>query len=745
MSKEIILDIKNLVTAFDTESGRIRAVDDVSFQVKKGQTLGIVGESGCGKSVTSLSIMRLLPKPAGVIESGQILFRDIDIARIDANKMHKIRGNRISMIFQEPMTALNPVHRIGKQIGEVFRLHYPEMEKKDIRKESVEILRKVGIPDPEKRIEEYPHQISGGMRQRIMIAMALVCKPDILIADEPTTALDVTIQAQILELMKALQRETGMTIIFITHDLGVIAEICDEVVVMYAGKLAETAPIKELFSHPKHPYTAGLLSSIPRLENPRKAKMNVIRGMVPSLHELPEGCRFQNRCPKAEAICKTEPEMKSVGKDHFVSCQLTVDGLRFTVDSCQLPVADLRFTVDGLRFTVDSCQLPVADCQLTPNRKPSTANRQPQTANRQPQTANRQPQTVNRQPSTVNRQPSTVNRQPPTANRQPSTVNCLEVRNLKMHFPIYGGVLWRRIGTVYAVDGISLKVRTGETLGLVGESGCGKTTVGRAILRIYDPTDGDVLFGGKNMSLLRRKALRNLRRNLQMIFQDPFESLNSRQTIGDIIEEPFIIHGVGDPGERKAKVEELMNRVGISRDAVDRFPHEFSGGQRQRVGIARAIALEPKLIICDEPVSALDVSIQSQVLNLLMDLQEEMRLTYLFIAHDLAVVRHISDHIAVMYLGRIVEYTDADTIYEKPLHPYTRTLISAIPVPDPAIRKEKQVLVGDVPSPIHPPSGCRFHTRCPVAMDHCKIEEPELCPAPGTDGEAHLVACHRMG
>ena len=322
-NQEVILKIKNLVVAFDTEAGRIRAIDGISFDVKKGQTLGIVGESGCGKSVTALSIMRLLPKPAGIMESGEILFRNTDIARLSPDELHEIRGNHISMIFQEPMTALNPVHRIGKQLGEVFQLHYKEMPKQEIRRKSIDMLQKVGIPDPEKRMREYVHQISGGMRQRVMIAMALSCKPDILIADEPTTAIDVTIQAQILELMKALQRETEMAIIYITHDLGVIAEICDHVVVMYAGKVVEIASVKELFINPEHPYTKGLLSSIPRLENPRKTKLNIIKGMVPSLYELPKGCRFQNRCPLVEAVCETaSPPVTSVGEDHFASCYL---------------------------------------------------------------------------------------------------------------------------------------------------------------------------------------------------------------------------------------------------------------------------------------------------------------------------------------------------------------------------------------------------------------------------------------
>jgi oligopeptide/dipeptide ABC transporter ATP-binding protein len=321
LNSDVILSVRNLVTVFDTEAGKIPAADDVSFDVKKHKTLGIVGESGCGKSVTSLSVMRLLPKPAGNIESGQILFYDTDIVKLGADKMHEIRGRRISMIFQEPMTALNPVHKIGKQIGEVFRLHYPSMKKTEVQAKSLEMLRKVGIPDPEKRMGEYPHQISGGMRQRVMIAMALACKPDILIADEPTTALDVTIQAQILELMRQLQRETGMTIIFITHDLGVIAEMCDDVAVMYAGKIVETASVNDLFKYPSHPYTRGLLASIPRLETPRKSRLNVIQGMVPSLHDLPRGCRFQNRCPQAQDICRTSnPSLRAVGQGHFASC-----------------------------------------------------------------------------------------------------------------------------------------------------------------------------------------------------------------------------------------------------------------------------------------------------------------------------------------------------------------------------------------------------------------------------------------
>ena len=673
MSKTSILEIKNLVTSFDTENGRIRAVDDVSFNVKKGATLGIVGESGCGKSVTAFSIMRLLPQPSGVIEQGKILFDDMDIVRLPADKMHEIRGNRISIIFQEPMTALNPVYRIGKQLGEVFTLHFPEMTDAEIHSESVNLLHKVGMPEPDKRLTEYPHQISGGMRQRVMISMALACKPDILIADEPTTALDVTIQAQVLELITRLQRETGMSVIFITHDLGVIAEMCDDVVVMYAGKIAEKAPVEELFKNPGHPYTRGLLSSIPRLENPGKIKLSIIKGMVPSLYELPDGCRFQNRCPDAEDICKTRiPEMKKVGDNHFAACHFPG-------------------------------KVP------SPSFKPLQANDR---------------------------------KVDPPVNKTRESENFLTVSHLKMHFPIYGGIFRRKVGNVYAVDDVSLTIKSSETVGLVGESGCGKTTLGRTIVRLYKPTDGNIYFGRKNITRLRQKELRDYRRNMQMIFQDPFESLNSRHTVGDILEEPFIIHNVGTPDERKEEVKTLLYKVGLPEHAAIRFPHEFSGGQRQRIGIARAIALKPDLIICDEPVSALDVSIQSQILNLLMDLQKEMNLSYLFIAHDLAVVKHISDRIAVMYLGKIVEFTDADTIYKKPLHPYTRALISAIPIPDPCIKGEKQVLTGDVPSPVNPPAGCSFHTRCPVAIDKCRNEQPLLLPVPGTAGTEHLVSCH---
>ncbi len=693
MSRKTILKIENLVTRFNTEEGIVRAVDDVSFPVKKGETLGIVGESGCGKSVTALSIMRLLPKPAGEIEKGRILFMGEDLTRLSSDHMAKIRGNRIAMIFQEPMTALNPVHRIEKQLAEVFHLHFPRMNDVEVFRACFELLHKVGIPEPDLRMKDYPHQISGGMRQRVMIAMALACNPDILIADEPTTALDVTIQAQILDLIARLQKETGMSVIFITHDLGVIAEICDRVVVMYAGKVVEQAKVAVLFKNPAHPYTMGLLNSIPGLENTGKTRLNIIPGMVPGLNDLPKGCRFKNRCSYAKDICDNEPPLKKIGRDHIAYCHFA--GNFAKADKITIKTPEQRGFAE----------------------KPETGESETKKQKAKKQKAKKQKA------------------------KKEKTSLCVE--NLKMHFPIRGGVFMRKTGLVYAVDGVSLKIPKGKTLGLVGESGCGKTTLGRCILRLYEPTSGKISFEGTDILKLRGHDLRKIRKNIQMIFQDPFESLNSRHTIGDIIEEPFIIHKIAAPGKRLEKVTELLKKVGISKDAQNRFPHEFSGGQRQRIGIARAIALEPRLIICDEPVSALDVSIQSQILNLLMDLQNDMGLTYLFISHDLTVVKHISDYVAVMYLGKIVEYTDANTIYSAPLHPYTKALLSAIPVPDPSQKKKKTILTGDVPSPVNPPSGCRFRTRCPVKMEKCIHEEPLLLPAGKNADKIHLVACHR--
>ena len=673
-----VLEVRDLVTTFDTDAGRLTAVDGVSFAVGRGRTLGIVGESGCGKSVTALSIMRLLPQPMGRIQGGQVLLDGVDLTQLPPAEMQRIRGDRMGMIFQEPMTALNPVHTIGRQLSEVFLLHRTK-DKHEALRLSVEMLAKVGIPSPEIRAGEYPHQLSGGMRQRVVIAMALACRPDVVIADEPTTALDVTIQAQILELMQSLQHELGMAIVLITHDLGVIADMCDDVVVMYAGRIAEAGPVQRIFAAPSHPYTRGLLNSIPRLTNPRKQRLNTIEGMVPSLADLPAGCRFQNRCPWRTEICATQPPLIHVDEAHTVACHHTKD---------LPPPVDESVNAHQARADAAIPQAAVA---------------------------------------------SSV----PATGSAPAPL--LNVQDLCMHFPVKEGIFQRAKHACRAVDGINLTVMPGETIGLVGESGCGKSTLGKCIVRLNHPTAGRLIFEGTDLVPLRQRTLKPHRRHLQMIFQDPVESLNARHTVGDIIAEPLVIHRLGDAAWRHRRVHELLAKVGLPANAAERYPFEFSGGQRQRIGIARAIALEPKLIVCDEPVSALDVSIQSQVLNLLLELQREMGLSYLFIAHNLAVVKHVSDRIAIMYLGRIVEFASADVIYRNPRHPYTRALISAIPQPDPLHRQQRIVLQGDVPSPIHPPSGCTFHTRCPHATDRCRREAPVLRNAGDT---GHEVSCH---
>ncbi len=705
-----VLEVENLTAGFTTDMGDLTAVDGVSFSIARSACFGLVGESGCGKSVTALSVMRLLPKPSGWIRGGRILLNGQNLTSLSPMEMAAIRGRRVSMIFQEPMTALNPVHRIGKQIGEIFRIHFPEMKKSDIRNACLSLLEQVDIPEPARRLTEYPHQLSGGMRQRVMIAMALACEPDLLIADEPTTALDVTIQAQILDLIRTLQRKRNTAVLFITHDLGVVAELCDEVAVMYGGRIAETAPVRELFRRPAHPYTRGLLAAVtpagcafpvdanrPAAGRRRKPRLPVIPGSVPSLADLPGGCRFQSRCSHAREICRTRPELRPMGTNHTAACHF----------AGKLPKTEGTGTIG-----------PVRAKKATPGNEGASA---------------------------------------------PSTL--LEVTDLVCHFPVHSGVFRRRTGTVHAVDGVSFSIGPGETLGLVGESGCGKTTVGRTLLRLYRPQSGRVSFDGTDIARLRGRDLRRFRRSVRMVFQDPFESLNARHTAGAIIEEIFQIHDPKKRMDHNREVRRLLDLVGLPADAADRYPHEFSGGQRQRVGIARAIALNPRLMICDEPVSALDVSIQSQIVNLFLDLQDGLGLSCLFISHDLSVVRHVSDRVLVMYLGRIVESAPTDRLFARPLHPYTQALLSAAPAPDPdsgsGRRKDRIILSGDVPSPLHPPSGCRFRTRCPLAVARCREETPVLAPrapqpsAPRPEsgispwnvqmGNEQLAACFRAG
>lgn len=647
-----LLQVKNLKTCFSTDDGIINAVDGVSFDIARGKTFALVGESGCGKSMTALSIMKLVPKPAGEIVDGQILLDGEDLCQMPEVAMRILRGNRISMIFQEPMTSLNPVMTIGDQIRETLEYHL-RLNKKAAKISAIELLELVGIPDPEQRYSEYPHQISGGMKQRVMIAMALSGEPDLLIADEPTTALDVTIQAQILDLLRKLQKERGMAILLITHDLGIVAEMADEVAVMYAGEIVEQRDRAAFFAKPQHPYSQKLLSALPG-KNKRGETLEVIRGTVPPLNRPFTNCRFVNRCDSAWALCEQSIPSWTA---------LQMGGIR--------------------------CHL-----QEFPERRIQLVHTPGGTQN--------------------------------TEGAAPKERALLQISNLKVHFPIQKGFFKRVVGQVKAVDGVSLKVDPGRTVALVGESGCGKTTTGKAILQLIPQSGGEILFEDEDLSRLSNTALRLRRRDFQIIFQDPYSSLNPRMLVGDIIKEgvkALKIEIENDTDD--AWLDELLAQVGLPADAKHRYPHEFSGGQRQRICIARVLAVRPKLIVCDEPTSALDVSVQAQVLNLLKELQATYGLAYLFITHDLSVVDYFAHEVAVMYLGRIVEYGTVEAVLGKPKHPYTRALLSAVPQVDPEKKRLIIRIEGDLPSPINPPQGCFFHPRCPQVMPICREEYPE--------------------
>ncbi len=686
-----LLEVRGLATHFTTDRGVVAAVNGVDLEVLADETVAVVGESGCGKSVTALSILGLVDAPGRVV-AGSIRYRGEDLLGKTPEQMQRIRGNEIAMIFQEPMSSLNPVHAIGEQVIEALRIHRG-LRKRQALARTLEMLRLVGIPSPEQRVFDYPHQFSGGMRQRVMIAMALSCDPALLIADEPTTALDVTIQAQILELIRDLSPRFGTAVVIITHDLGVVAEMAQRVVVMYAGQVAEQATTAELFAAPRHPYTRALLQSIPHLEAPRGARLSPITGAVPDPLRLPSGCAFAPRCEFAVDRCRDRPPpLLPAGGGRLARC-LLYDPAAAEAGSVEAFPSDAPHATAGTRrYGSDG-----------DDAAPAAADR-------------------------------------PSGATGPvgGSEVLLEARGLTMHFPVTAGIFRHVVGHVRAVDGVSFDIGRGETLGLVGESGCGKSTTGRLLLRLLRATGGSVRFEDAPVFELQGEALRALRRDMQIVFQDPFGSLNPRMTVRDMLAEPFVIHG-----QRRAargRVPELLHRVGLAPEHAARYPHQFSGGQRQRIGIARALALAPKLLVCDEPVSALDVSIQAQILNLLQDLQRDMGLTYLFIAHDLSVVRHICGRVAVMYLGQIVEQADAGRLFAEPAHPYTQALLSAVPHIDPRRRRERVALAGDVPNAAAPPSGCRFHTRCPFAQPHCRDQEPALDAVHGAPG--HQAACH---
>ena len=597
-----ILKLESLRTYFHTDIGVVKAVDDLNVQVMPGQTLGIVGESGSGKSVTSLTVMRLLPPRTARIEEGsKVIFAGQDLVDATDADMRKIRGADISMIFQEPMTSLNPVYTTGNQVMEAILLHQ-DVTEEQAKIQTIDLFREVGIPNPEERIHMYPHEMSGGQKQRVMIAMALSCNPKLLIADEPTTALDVTIQAQILDLMRKLRDERNMGMIFITHDLGVIAEIADEVAVMYRGKLVEYGDVKSIFTNSKHPYTKGLLACRPKLDSTDKRLPTVPDFMDTIYHE--DGSYTVKEKILEEGWLE---KMAKEGRERYLYPLSKLAGLGFSGNE-----EDYR---EGTMFVPD-------------DEKP-----------------------------------------------------LLSVHDLQMHFPIKKGLFGSVVDHVKAVDGVSFNIYRGQTLGLVGESGCGKTTTGRAIMRLIDPTGGKVIFDGVDITTMSQRALRSYRKKFQIIFQDPYGSLNPRKTIEGTIMEPMDVHGLGSSyGERRNMVLDLLEKVGLpGKQYLNRYPHEFSGGQRQRICIARSLAVKPELIICDESVSALDVSVQAQVLNLLKDLQLEFGLTYIFISHDLSVVKFMSDMMAVMNGGKFVEFGPSESIYANPKEDYTKRLISSIP------------------------------------------------------------------
>ena len=679
-----IMQVRDLHVSFATEAGVCRAVRGVNFDLWHGRTLGIVGESGSGKSVTALSLIGLLDDNAKV--TGSIIMNGEELIGKTDEEMSEIRGERIAMVFQDPLSALTPMFTIGDQIAEGLITHHPDMSKQQIHDRCVELLDLVGIPQPEERLSSFPHQFSGGMRQRVMIAIAIANNPDVIIADEPTTALDVTIQAQILDVLAKAQKETGAAVVLITHDLGVVAGAADDILVMYAGRPVERASIDDVFQHPSMPYTMGLLGAVPKPHIAASQRLVPIQGNPPSLVDIPKGCPFSPRCPLATPECSlSEPNLEVVDANsgHLASCRRLQEIIDKNMKYTDVfPVPDL---------------LPADWADVSRDQRPVT----------------------------------------------------LEVDHLVKHFPLTGGGMFRRtIGQVAAVDDVTFKIRQGETLALVGESGSGKSTTLMEIMNLMKPEDGRIVVLGHDLAELKKKAERKaLRKDLQIIFQDPMSSLDPRMPIYDVLAEPLKVHKWSKEKINR-RIGELMELVGLNPDYVDRFPAQFSGGQRQRISIARALATDPKVLLLDEPIASLDVSIQAGIINLLEDLQAKLKISYLFVAHDLAVIRHISDRVAVMYLGQVVELGETEDVFTHPRHPYTQALLSAIPVPDPVVERTRQriILKGDLPSPSEKHPGCRFASRCPVKL-RLTPEQQKMCetkrPVLTSDDQiATEFACH---
>jgi peptide/nickel transport system ATP-binding protein len=676
---EPVLEIKDLTIRIKLSRSVVHAVEQINLRIEPGETLGLVGESGCGKSMTGLSIMRLLPK-GGQILSGSIKLSGRDLVGLSEPEVRDVRGNEIAMIFQDSGASLNPTMPIGEQIAEPVRLHR-HVTRAQAMSRAEEVLGLVGLPRPKERLGDYPHQLSGGQRQRVMIAIALACEPKLLIADEPTTALDVTIQAQILSLLDEMKQRLGMAVLLITHDMGVVAGRTDRVNVMYAGRIVEGGSTRQLFEHMHHPYSQALLESIPLLTQDRAERLFSIPGIPPDLTDPPIGCSFAARCRFATDKCTSlEPQLTAGEPDHLFACWNPVDGPSKT---------RARRDSEVQRSTLAAIVSPAFEESADPS----------------------------------------------------GDGKLLVLTDLVREYPVTAGaILQRRVNSVKAVSGVSFAVGTGETFGLVGESGCGKTTLGKLIIGLEKPDAGTITLGGTDIASVNGRNLRHFRRDLQMMFQDPISSLDPRMRVGATLREPMTIQRMGNARAQNVIVQDLLREVGLPPNSVERFPHEFSGGQRQRIGLARALTLNPKLIVADEPVSALDVSIRSQVLNLMKRLQETHGLTYVVISHDLAVVNYLADRIGVMYLGKLVEIGSGEDIYRRAAHHYTAGLIAAIPEPDPSVEqtKVKVAIKGELPSAVDPPSGCRFRTRCPAAQELCAEEEPVL----RAFGPGHRAACH---
>jgi oligopeptide/dipeptide ABC transporter ATP-binding protein len=749
-----VLDIENLSTHIKLTRSVVQAVGNVDLHVDAGETLGVVGESGCGKSMTGLSIMGLLP-PGGSIVEGSIKLDGRELVGLKQEELRRVRGNDVAMIFQDPLTSLDPTKTIGYQVAEPVRLHRGA-SKAEAQERAVEVLSLVGLPRPKERLADYPHQLSGGLRQRVMIAMALACEPKLLIADEPTTALDVTIQAQILNLLKELKDRLGMAMLLITHDMGVIAGHADRVNVMYAGRVVETADAHVLFTEMHHPYTQALLASIPQLDQDANKALHAIPGLPPDLSHPPQGCRFAARCSRADDKCRTdEPPLSGKTFEHRYSCWHPVDGpLVLTVIGQSGPdaasmglvapdtesVAEAEPPPDKAGYAPEFvADAPLADAPLAD--APPVAAPAAEAPAAEPPSAEPQRMVVaGGLEVTADGRLEVTERAVEAVANGDGVTPLLELRNLVKEYPITSGMLQRKVASVKAVSDVSFSVPAGTTFGLVGESGCGKTTIGKVIVALEKPNSGSVTLGDLDVSKLRGNELRRKRRDLQLMFQDPHSSLDPRMRVGAIIGEPLAIQRLGSKRAQRDRVFELLGEVGLPRNAVERYPHEFSGGQRQRIGLARALTLNPRLIVADEPVSALDVSIRAQVLNLMKRLQASHGLTYVVISHDLAVVKYMAERIGVMYLGKLVEVGSGEDIYERAAHPYTAGLIATIPVPQPAVERAKTgaAIRGELPSPVNPPSGCRFRTRCKYAQEICAAEEPQL----RSFGPGHVAACH---